>query len=99
MKTLIYVLLMVMLPLMGIAQEVVPVVEPSWLDKAYDWVIGIDSSILMGGAVAVEFIFRFIKTEKPKSFLYMLADGISKVGAILTKSGEMLDKVLPQRVK
>jgi hypothetical protein len=50
-------------------------------------------------AVVLEFIFRLVPSEKPKSIVYLVAEGAKKLGAILTKIGEVLDKVLPQKVK
>lgn len=48
--------------------------------------------------IVVEFILRFVKSSKPLSILYVVADAIKLVGKILTKAGELSDKVLPQRV-
>jgi hypothetical protein len=50
-------------------------------------------------AMALEFVFRLVKTEKPKSIAYFVADLCKKAGAAFGKAGEFLDKVLPQRVK
>lgn len=50
-------------------------------------------------ASAVEFILRMIKSEKPLSIAYLIADGFHAVGKLLDKVGEFLDKVLPQRTK
>lgn len=59
----------------------------------------INAPVLMSIAIGLEFAFRLFKTEKPKSVVYMIADGIKKAGEILTKLGALLDKVLPQRLK
>lgn len=58
-----------------------------------------NAPILVSVAIALEFMFRLFKTEKPKSIIYMIADGIKKSGEVLTKVGALLDKVLPQRLK
>lgn len=50
-------------------------------------------------AVVVEFVLRLVPSEKPKSIVYLVAGAIKSVGAILSKIGEMLDKILPQNVK
>lgn len=50
-------------------------------------------------AIAVEFVLRLIKSEKPRSILYLIADGTKAVGGIISKLGEIMDKVLPQRLK
>lgn len=66
----------------------------------------LNAPILVSVAVGLEFMFRMLKTEKPKSIVYMIADGIKKGGELLKKSGELLskigqilDKVLPQKLK
>lgn len=55
--------------------------------------------VLMSVAIGMEFMFRMIKTEKPLSIAYMVADGLKKVGEIMSKCGQLMDKVLPQRLK
>ena len=55
--------------------------------------------VLMTIAIGMEFMFRMIKTEKPLSIAYMVADGLKKVGEIMSKCGQLMDKVLPQRLK
>lgn len=50
-------------------------------------------------AVVVEFILRMIKSEKPLSILYLIANVTKKSGEILVKIGNLMDKVLPQRLK
>ena len=50
-------------------------------------------------AVVVEFVLRLVPSEKPKSIIYLVAGVIKSVGAILVKIGEMLDRVLPQKLK
>lgn len=55
--------------------------------------------MLASVAIALEFAFRMVKTEKPLSIAYMIADGFKKVGELLSKCGVILDKILPQRLK
>ncbi len=59
----------------------------------------LNAPILVSIGIALEFMFRMLKTEKPKSIVYMIADGIKKSGELLTKVGMLMDKVLPQRLK
>jgi DNA-binding HxlR family transcriptional regulator len=47
----------------------------------------------------LEAVLRLIKTEKPKSILYAIADGAHKVADILKGIATFLDKILPQRLK
>lgn len=53
-----------------------------WLDSA----IGMSSTL----AVVVEFLLRLVRTKKPMSLLWLLAD-------VCRKIAEVLDRVLPQR--
>jgi hypothetical protein len=46
-----------------------------------------------------ETAFRFMKTEKPKSIIYLVGSAFKALGVIFTKLGEVSDKVLPQKVK
>jgi DNA-binding HxlR family transcriptional regulator len=48
--------------------------------------------------VSIEFALRMVKSNKPLSIIYIVADGIKKVGAICNAIGVLLDKVLPQRL-
>lgn len=59
----------------------------------------LNAPVLMSIAIGMEFMFRMIKTEKPLSIAYMVADGLKKVGEIMSKCGQLMDKVLPQRLK
>ena len=49
--------------------------------------------------IALEFAFRMFKSEKPISIMYLVSDGLKKVGELCSKLGSLLDKVLPQRLK
>lgn len=55
--------------------------------------------VLMSVAIAIEFALRMFKSEKPLSIAYMVADGFKKVGEIMSKCGQLMDKILPQRLK
>jgi hypothetical protein len=50
-------------------------------------------------AIVLEFAFRLIPSEKPKSIIYLIASAAKSLGGILIKAGELLDKVLPQTIK
>lgn len=50
-------------------------------------------------AVVVEFVLRLVPSEKPKSIVYLVAGFIKAAGAVLSKIGELLDQVLPQKLK
>lgn len=58
-----------------------------------------NAQVLLSVAVGIEFALRMLKTEKPLSIAYLVADSFKKCGEILTKVGQLLDKVLPQRIK
>ena len=50
-------------------------------------------------AVVLEFIFRLIPSKKPVSIAWLIRDGIEIVAKILGSVAELLDKILPQRLK
>ncbi len=50
-------------------------------------------------AVVLEFAFRLVKTDKPRSILLMVAAIAEKSGEVLTASAKFLNKVIPQRLK
>jgi DNA-binding HxlR family transcriptional regulator len=50
-------------------------------------------------AVVAEFVFRVIPSQKPLSILYLVAEGVKKLGEVLIKVGQILDKILPQKLK
>lgn len=49
--------------------------------------------------IAVEFALRMVKSDKPLSVIYLISDGLKKVGELCTKLGLFMDKILPQRLK
>ena len=49
-------------------------------------------------AVVLEVVLRLFKSEKPRSILIFVGGAAIKVGAILVKLGDLLDKVVPQRI-
>lgn len=50
-------------------------------------------------AIILEFAFRMIPSEKPKSLLYVIAYFCNKAGDLLSKIGSFLDKVIGQKLK
>ncbi len=50
-------------------------------------------------AMILEFVLRLVKSEKPLSILYIIAAVVKKIGDIFVKLGQLLDKVLPQKLK
>lgn len=50
-------------------------------------------------AVVVEFALRMFPSQKPLSIAYMVEDGCKLVGQVFGKLGDLLEKVLPQRLK
>lgn len=50
-------------------------------------------------AVAVEFILRLFKSDKPLSLLYAFSFLIHKLGDFFNGLAVFLDKIIPQRLK
>lgn len=50
-------------------------------------------------AIVLEFVFRLFPSEKPLSVLYVVALVLRKSGELFIKGGELLDKILPQKLK
>lgn len=50
-------------------------------------------------AIVLDFVWRLIPSEKPKSVLHMVAFVAKKLSEVLAKVAEFLDKVLPQKLK
>lgn len=57
------------------------------------------TEVISGGIFALETICRLSKTEKPMSILYVIAKSLVKGGLAAQKLGDLLDKVIPQRIK
>lgn len=55
--------------------------------------------LVMSVMIALEFAFRMVKSDKPLSIMYLVSDGLKKVGELCQKLGQLLDKILPQRLK
>lgn len=50
-------------------------------------------------AIVLEFVWRIVPSEKPRSALHLIAFVSKKVSEILAKVAELSDKVLPQKLK
>lgn len=49
-------------------------------------------------SICLEFVLRIIPSQKPLSILYIAAAALKGAGAVLSKAGQVLDKVLPQKI-
>lgn len=68
-----------------------------YLDKVVEWVTsaaGMSATL----AVIVEFVLRLIPSTKPLSILHLVAEVVKKVGGLCGLLGDLLDKILPQKV-
>jgi hypothetical protein len=68
------------------------------LAKALAFISSIEGSAL-SIALVLEFAFRLIPSQKPLSILYVAASALKKIGELCIKVGQLLDKVLPQKLK
>lgn len=70
------------------------------MQHVIDQIMGIllNPTLIMFAAMAVEFILRMVKSEKPLSIIYAVAGGFKAVAAVIGAVGVFLDKVLPQRL-
>lgn len=50
-------------------------------------------------AIVLELAFRLIPSQKPLSILYVIASALKKCGEVCIKAGQIMDKVLPQKLK
>ena len=50
-------------------------------------------------AIVLDFVWRLVPSEKPKSVLHMISFVAKKLSEVLAKVAEFLDKVLPQKIK
>lgn len=50
-------------------------------------------------AIVLDFVWRLVPSEKPKSVLHMISYVAKKLSEVLAKVAEFLDKVLPQKIK
>jgi hypothetical protein len=50
-------------------------------------------------AIVLEVVLRLIPSDKPRSIILLVAGVCKKVGDILVKASEILNKVVPQKLK
>jgi hypothetical protein len=68
------------------------------LEKITDFVTSFEGSILTI-SIIVEMAFRFFPSDKPLGILRMIASLMGKTGKLLIKISDLMDKVLPQKMK
>lgn len=66
--------------------------------KALEFLSSIEGSAL-SIALVLEFAFRLIPSEKPKSILLVIAKGAEMLGKFLVKLSDVLNKIIPQKLK
>jgi hypothetical protein len=69
-----------------------------FLDQVLGWIASA-SGASVAIALVLEFAFRLIPSDKPKSILYLVGAVSKKLGEIFTAIGNLSDKVLPQKLK
>jgi hypothetical protein len=67
-------------------------------NKAMDFLLSVEGASVTI-AIILDFAFRLIPSDKPKSVIYLVAEVIKKSGEFLVKLGQILDKVLGQKIK
>jgi hypothetical protein len=60
-----------------------------------------EDMMMQAGVVSMvlEMLFRFIKTERPLSIMYVVKGVFSKLSEVFDIMAKFMDKVLPQRLK
>jgi hypothetical protein len=96
MKKTILSMILFLTPAICIAEEAAKEGLPV-LDKVLGY-IPAEGAIITVGALVLEAVFRLVKTPKPLSIMHVIGAAFGQVGAICTKIGALLDKVLPQKV-
>ena len=97
-------LIILLTPIMVLAQEAAPV---SWeisipllLSSLADKIGSLGSGAIVSAlAVAAEIALRFVKSERPLSIAHGVAKIVRAASDILEKAADMLDKILPQKLK
>lgn len=80
------------------ADEVAQPVVYVWLDKVSAILASASGPMLVGAAAVIEVVLRLWKSDKPLSILHVIGGGARKLGDLLVKLADILDKVLPQRL-
>lgn len=66
--------------------------------KALELLSSVEGSALTI-AIVVEFVFRMVPSEKPRSILLLVAKACELSGKFLVKLSEVLNKLIPQKLK
>ena len=67
-------------------------------NKAMEFLLSVEGASVTI-AIILDFAFRLIPSDKPKSVIYLVAEVVKKSGEFLVKLGQILDKVLGQKIK
>lgn len=60
-------------------------------DPSAPWIVSL--------SIGLEFLLRLVPSAKPLSILHLVGGAVRVVGSIFTKMADLLDKVLPQKLK
>lgn len=69
------------------------------IQKAIELTPAAQAGIIIALGGVVEVVLGLVKSEKPLRIAYMIADACNGLAVLFKKWGEILDKVLPQRLK
>ncbi len=69
------------------------------INQVLEFLNSLSGPVLAGAAVALEFILRFIPSAKPLGIAQAIGGALKGLGVLFSKAGEILDKVLPQKIK
>jgi hypothetical protein len=68
-----------------------------WLSNLIDMIPSAELASVASIAMVLEFGFRLLKTKKPLSIAWMVADCLKLLSVGFGKLAALMDKVLPQR--
>lgn len=68
------------------------------IEKISGYISSFEGSVLTLSIIA-EMIFRFFPSQKPLSILRGIASIMGEIGKLLVKLSDVMDKVLPQKLK
>ena len=86
-------------PVLAFAQDAIP--APDLADKIMSWVgfIPLDGGVVGGIAIVVELLLRLVKSDRPRSIIHLVSRVMQAIAALIGRAGDLLDKVLPQKLK
>lgn len=70
-----------------------------FLNHLWSVIPDVSAPWLVGAALGLEFVFRLSPTQKPLSIAHVVGAVVRKSGEILVKLADLLDKLLPQKLK